>query len=79
MVHSIYKEFGLEMSSINTVLSRLKLNSISVHSNITLRPRRLSSRGSGFLLTKNRADQPRLSNVVQLRGALPRVENGNKY
>ena len=44
-----------------------------------LRPRRLSSRGSGFLLTKNRADQPRLSNVVQLRGVLPRVENGNKY
>ena len=46
---------------------------------ITLRPRRLSSRGSGVLLTKNRADQPRLSNVVQLRGVLPRVENGNKY
>ena len=45
----------------------------------TLRPRRLSSRGSGLLLTKNRADQPRLSNVVQLRGVLPRVENGNKY
>ena len=45
----------------------------------TLRPRRLSSRGSGFLLKKNRADQPRLSNVVQLRGVLPRVENGNKY
>ena len=45
----------------------------------TLRPRRLSSRGSGFLLTKNRADQPRLSNVVQLRCPLPRVENGNKY
>ena len=44
-----------------------------------IRPRRLSSRGSGFLLTKNRADQPRLSNVVQLRGGLPRVENGNKY
>ena len=46
---------------------------------LTLRPRRLSSRGSGFLLTKNRADQPRLSNVIQLRGVLPRVENGNKY
>ena len=45
----------------------------------TLRPRRLSSRGSGFLLTKNRADQPRLSNVVQLRGVLARIENGNKY
>ena len=45
----------------------------------TLRPRRLSSRGSGFLLTKNRADQPRLSNVVQLRGVLPRIENGNEY
>ena len=47
--------------------------------NSTLRPRRLSSGGSGFLLTKNRADQPRLSNVVQLRGGPPRVENGNKY
>ena len=46
---------------------------------IIIRPRRLSSRGSGFLLTKNRADQPRLNNVVQLRGGLPRVENGNKY
>ena len=44
----------------------------------TLRPRRLSSRGSGFLLTKNRADQPRSSNVVQLPGVLLRVENGNK-
>ena len=44
-----------------------------------IRPRRLSSRGSDFLLTKNRADQPRLSNVVQLSGVLPRVENGNKY
>ena len=47
--------------------------------NINIRPRRLSSRGSGFLLTKNRADQPRLSNVVQLRGGLPRLENGIKY
>ena len=46
---------------------------------LTIRPRRLSSRGSVFLLTNNRADQPRLSNVVQLRGVLPRVENGNKY
>ena len=45
----------------------------------TLRPRRLSARGSGFLLSKNGADQPRLSNVVQLSRALPRVENGNKY
>ena len=45
----------------------------------TLRPRRLSSWGSGFLLTKNRADQPGLSNVVQLRGVLPHIENGNKY
>ena len=44
-----------------------------------IRPRLLSSRGSGFLLTTNRADQPRLSNVVQLCGGLPRVENGNKY
>ena len=41
-----------------------------------IRPRRVSSRGSGFLLTKNRADQPPLSNVVQLRGVLPCVENG---
>ena len=52
---------------------------ISHMATIIIRPRRLSSRGSGFLLTKNRADQPRLSNVVQLRGMLPRVENVNKY
>ena len=45
----------------------------------TLRPRRLSARGSGFLLTKNGADQSRLSSVVRLRRELPRVENGNKY
>ena len=45
---------------------------------IALRPRRLNSRGSGFLLTKNRADQLHLSNIVQLRGMLPGVENGNK-
>ena len=45
----------------------------------TLRPRRLSTRGSGFLLTKNGADHTRLSSVVQLRRALPHVENGNKY
>ena len=51
----------------------------SLYNHLTLRPRRISSRGSDYLLTKSRADQPRLSNVVQLRGVLPRVENGNKY
>ena len=39
----------------------------------TIRPRRLSARGSGFLLRKNGADQPRLNSVVQLCRALPRV------
>ena len=33
--------------------------------NETIRPRRLSARGSGFLLRKNGADQPRLNSVVQ--------------
>ena len=56
-----------------------ELVEITFHIIPTLRPRRLSSRGSGILLTNNRADQRRLSNVVQLRGGLPRVENGNKY
>ena len=51
----------------------------SFHLLYIIRPRQLSSQGSGFLLTKNRADQLRLSNVVQLCGALPRVENCNKY
>ena len=46
---------------------------------VTLHPRQFSSRGSGFLLTKNGADQPRLSSVVQLCRALLRVENGDKY
>ena len=55
------------------------ISSFSIGSIYIIRPRRLSSRGSGFLLTKNRADQPHLSNVVQLSGGLPRVENGNKY
>ena len=45
----------------------------------TIRPRRISARGCGFLLRKNDADQPRLNRIVQLGGPLPRVENGNKY
>ena len=47
--------------------------------NTTIRPKRLSARGSGFLLRKNGADQQRLNSVVQLGHELPRVENGNKY
>ena len=45
----------------------------------TIRPTELSERGSGFLLRKNGADQPRLNSVAQLGSPLSRVENGNKY
>ena len=45
----------------------------------TIRPTGLSAQGSGFLLRKNGAEQPRLNSVAQLGGPLPRVENDNKY
>ena len=51
----------------------------SLYRSPTLRPRRLSARGSSFLLRKNGADQPRLNSVVQFGRTLPHVENGNKY
>ena len=70
--------------SINKIFKNLKKHYIQIlvgllEKNTTLRPRRLSTRGSGFLLTKNGGDHSRLSSVIQLSRVLPRVENGNTY
>ena len=63
----------------NTYVGIILIRGFYVNDTYIICPRRLSSRGSGFLLTKNRADQQRLSNVIQLHGSLPCIENGNKY